>query len=55
MSNKPRTYVMSGSASGIGRAPKELLLSQGHRVIAEVVTDLGTDSGRDVTSIRLRR
>jgi NAD(P)-dependent dehydrogenase (short-subunit alcohol dehydrogenase family) len=54
MSNKPRTYVMTGSASGIGRATKELLLSQGHRVIgvdlrdAEVITDLGTHSGRDL-------
>jgi NAD(P)-dependent dehydrogenase (short-subunit alcohol dehydrogenase family) len=33
MPNNSRTYVLTGSASGIGRATKELLASQGHRVI----------------------
>jgi NAD(P)-dependent dehydrogenase (short-subunit alcohol dehydrogenase family) len=52
MSSNPRTYVLTGSASGIGRSTKELLLSQGNRVIgvdlrdAEVTADLGTRSGR---------
>jgi NAD(P)-dependent dehydrogenase (short-subunit alcohol dehydrogenase family) len=54
MTNNSRTYVLSGSASGIGRATKELLESQGHRVIgvdlrnADVIADLGTPAGRDV-------
>jgi NAD(P)-dependent dehydrogenase (short-subunit alcohol dehydrogenase family) len=47
-----RTYVVSGSASGIGRATKQLIESEGHRVIgvdirnAEVIADLGTRTGR---------
>jgi NAD(P)-dependent dehydrogenase (short-subunit alcohol dehydrogenase family) len=47
-----RTYVVTGSASGIGRATKELLIEQGHRVIgvdiadADVTVDLGTAEGR---------
>jgi NAD(P)-dependent dehydrogenase (short-subunit alcohol dehydrogenase family) len=52
MSNSPRTYVVTGSASGIGRETKRLLESLGHRVIgadirdAEVIADLGTPAGR---------
>ena len=48
-----RTYVVSGSASGIGAATTRLLLDAGHRVIgvdlhdADVVADLSTQSGRD--------
>ena len=47
-----RTYLVTGSASGIGRATFELLTGQGHRVIgvdlhdAEVVADLATAAGR---------
>ncbi|HEX7132029.1 MAG TPA: SDR family oxidoreductase [Iamia sp.] len=47
-----RTYVVTGSASGIGRATCELLESQGHRVVdvdrhdASVCVDLGTAAGR---------
>lgn len=53
MSSTPRTYVITGSASGIGLATKELLESEGHHVIgadlqtADVVADLGTTAGRD--------
>ena len=54
MHNNSRIYVLSGSASGIGRATKELLVSQGHSVIgvdlreADVIADLGTPAGRDL-------
>lgn len=47
-----RTVVVTGSASGIGRATKELLEKHGDRVIgvdihdADVVVDLTTPSGR---------
>lgn len=47
-----RTYVITGSASGIGRATKELLESRGSRVIgvdlhdADVTVDLTTAEGR---------
>lgn len=57
-----RVYVVTGSASGIGKATSELLMEQGHRVIgvdvagADVAVDLGTPAGRSdlveqVTSI----
>lgn len=57
-----RTYVVTGSASGIGKATRELLTKQGHRVIgvdiadADIEVDLGTANGRaqlveEVTSI----
>ncbi|MGD9957616.1 MAG: SDR family oxidoreductase [Candidatus Nanopelagicales bacterium] len=47
-----RTYVVTGSASGIGKATRELLQERGHRVIgvdlhdADVVVDLTTADGR---------
>ncbi|MEX2459668.1 MAG: SDR family oxidoreductase [Actinomycetota bacterium] len=47
-----RTYVVTGSASGIGRATRQHLEAEGHRVIgvdlkdAEVTADLSTDEGR---------
>jgi NAD(P)-dependent dehydrogenase (short-subunit alcohol dehydrogenase family) len=48
-----RTFVLTGSASGIGAATKQRLESAGGRVIgvdlhgADVVADLGTAEGRD--------
>ncbi|GAA3863048.1 SDR family oxidoreductase [Leifsonia kafniensis] len=47
-----RTYVVTGAASGIGKATSELLTSQGHTVIgvdlrgSDVNVDLTTDAGR---------
>lgn len=47
-----RTYVVTGAASGIGRATAELLRDRGHRVIGvdlqdtDVVADLSHDAGR---------
>ena len=47
-----RTYVVTGSASGIGQATRDRLEAQGHRVVgvdrhdAEVVADLATPDGR---------
>jgi NAD(P)-dependent dehydrogenase (short-subunit alcohol dehydrogenase family) len=47
------TYVLTGVASGMGRATKDLLESDGHRVIgvdrheAEVVADLSSPTGRE--------
>ena len=56
----PRTYVVSGAASGIGGATTALLRDQGHRVVTvdrapadgehgteHVVADLGTPAGRE--------
>jgi NAD(P)-dependent dehydrogenase (short-subunit alcohol dehydrogenase family) len=48
-----RTYVVTGSASGIGLATKSLLEERGGRVIgvdlrgADVISDLGTRPGRE--------
>ncbi|TDN91613.1 SDR family oxidoreductase [Microbacterium sp. BK668] len=47
-----RTYVVTGAASGIGQATRELLIERGHRVIgvdvspSDVTVDLGTPEGR---------
>jgi NAD(P)-dependent dehydrogenase (short-subunit alcohol dehydrogenase family) len=47
-----RTYVVTGSASGIGKATTELLTQRGHRVIgvdmhaADVAVDLSSAEGR---------
>lgn len=48
-----RTYVVTGSASGIGAATARRLATAGHRVVgvdlhdADVVADLATEAGRD--------
>ncbi len=47
-----RTYVVTGSASGVGKATAELLIERGNRVIgvdlaaADVTVDLSTNDGR---------
>ena len=52
MSDEKRTYVVTGSASGIGRATCALLTSEGHRVVdvdqrdATITADLSTPAGR---------
>ena len=48
-----RTAVITGSASGIGKATRELLLARGYRVIgvdlhdAEIIADLSRPEGRE--------
>jgi len=48
----PRTSVVTGSASGLGRATLELLIERGNRVTgvdihdADVVVDLSAHEGR---------
>ncbi|MFC0714606.1 SDR family oxidoreductase [Cellulomonas biazotea] len=55
-----RTIVVTGSASGIGRATCDLLLERGARVVgvdvhdAEVVADLATPAGRTALVDRVR-
>jgi NAD(P)-dependent dehydrogenase (short-subunit alcohol dehydrogenase family) len=55
-----RTYVVTGSASGIGKAAADLLTSQGHRVIgvdihdADITVDLTTEAGRIAMSDGVR-
>lgn len=57
----PRTAVVTGSASGIGRATRELLGERGENVIgvdvrdAEVVADLSGADGRDAMVEGVRR
>jgi NAD(P)-dependent dehydrogenase (short-subunit alcohol dehydrogenase family) len=52
MAGEPRTYVLTGSASGIGLATKEFLEAQDHRVIgvdikdADIIADLSHREGR---------
>lgn len=55
-----RTFVVTGSASGIGKASVERLRAEGHRVIgadirdAEIIADLGTTGGRAELIRRVR-
>jgi NAD(P)-dependent dehydrogenase (short-subunit alcohol dehydrogenase family) len=57
----PRTLVVTGSASGIGRATKDLLASRGDTVIgvdlrdADITVDLTTADGRDRLVEEVRR
>ncbi len=56
-----RTYVVTGSASGIGAATAKLLQKRGHRVIgcdlrkADIIADLATPSGRAALVDGVRR
>lgn len=49
----PRTYVITGAASGIGAATARVVAHEGHRVItvdrrdADVIADLSTAAGRE--------
>ncbi len=62
MTGTPRTYVVSGAASGIGAATTALLRAEGHRVLtvdlrdADVTADLATPDGRAaaVAGVRAR-
>jgi NAD(P)-dependent dehydrogenase (short-subunit alcohol dehydrogenase family) len=53
MTKEQRTYVITGSASGIGLTTREYLESQGHRVIgadlrdADVIADISDVPGRE--------
>jgi len=57
----PRTSVVTGAASGIGKATKELLEQRGERVIgvdihdAEVIADLSTAEGREALVDAVRK
>lgn len=57
----PRTSVVTGSASGIGRATRELLRSQGERVIgvdlhdADITVDLTSPADRATMAEEVRR
>ena len=42
MSLQPRTVLITGSSSGIGRAIAERLLDKGHRVVGQVVDHTST-------------
>ena len=54
------TYVITGSATGIGGAIRERLAQAGHRVIgvdlkdADVIADLSTDAGREAAVAGVR-
>lgn len=56
-----RTTVITGAASGIGKATAELLKERGERVIgvdvhdADVVADLGTQAGREAMVEAVRK
>jgi NAD(P)-dependent dehydrogenase (short-subunit alcohol dehydrogenase family) len=55
-----RTAVITGSASGIGKATRELLLARGYRVIgvdlhdAEIIADLAKPEGREAMIYAVR-
>jgi NAD(P)-dependent dehydrogenase (short-subunit alcohol dehydrogenase family) len=57
----PRTSVITGAASGIGKATKELLEQRGERVIgvdlhdAEVIADLSSADGREALVDAVRK
>lgn len=58
--SQSRTYVVSGSASGIGAAVSARLRDEGHTVIgvdirdADVTHDLSSDEGRDAAAEEIR-